>query len=165
MLHLPLAGRFPLGQMKNAPPQTIGPAQTAVGSINSSSKGWSCFQAMSHLKTSSKILLTIKGRSTPLPTTAMMIPASDCQGFWNPHRLQVGYRRVWVRVQIPVPATYKMSLRTSKTDENWWRYGQNGRKHHLAQISVISWSFWLIFGGKTRGFAGRVSMGTGTGYP
>ena len=37
---------------------------------------------------------------------------SDCHG------LRVGYVQVWVRVQIPVPATYKTSPRTSKTDDN-----------------------------------------------
>ena len=94
---------------------------------------------------------------------ALCDSSRDCQGFWNPHGLRVGYRRVQVRVRISVPVTYKMSLRTSKTDENWWRYGQNGRKHHLAHISLISWLFWLIFGGKTRGFVGRVEAGTGTG--
>ena len=89
--------------------------------------------------------------------------SSDCQGFWNPHRLLVGYRWARVWVQIPVPASYKMSSRTSKTDKNWWRYGQNGRKHHLAHISVISHPFWLIFGGKTRGVAGKGLWGRGTG--
>ena len=68
-----------------------------------------------------------------------------------------------MRVQIPVPATYKMSPTTFKIDGNWWRYGQNGRKHHLAHISVISWSFWVIFGGKTRGVAGKGPWGRGTG--
>ena len=71
--------------------------------------------------------------------------------------------RVRVRVQIPVPVTYKMSPRTSKTDGNWWRYGQNDRKQHLAHISVISEPFWLIFGGKTRRVAGKGPRGTGTG--
>ena len=43
---------------------------------------------------------------------------SDCQGFLNPHGLRVGYMRVRVWDQIPVPANYKTSPRTSKTDEN-----------------------------------------------
>jgi len=51
-----------------------------------------------------------------------------------------------VRVQIPVPATYKMSPKTFKTDGNWWRYGQNDRKHHLAHILIISGLFWLFLG-------------------
>jgi len=90
---------------------------------------------------------------------------SDYQGFLDLHGLRVGYMWVGVRVRIPVPATYKISPRTSKTDGNWWRYGQNGRKHHLAHISVISWSFWLIFGGKTRRVAGKGPWGRGTGTP
>src|ERR1700689_2339531 len=73
--------------------------------------------------------------------------------------------RVRVRVQTFVPATYKTSPRTSKTDGNWWRYGQNDRKHHLAHISIISWSFQLIFGGKTRRVAGKGPCGRGTGTP
>jgi len=67
---------------------------------------------------------------------------SDCQGFWNLHGLWVGYRRVWVWVQIPVPVAYKTSSRTSKMDEIWQRYGQNSRKYCLAHISVIFGPFW-----------------------
>ena len=63
--------------------------------------------------------------------------------------------QVEVRVQIPLSAIYKTNPRTSKMDENWWRYGQTGRKHHLAHISVISWSFWLIFGEKTHRVADK----------
>jgi len=69
--------------------------------------------------------------------------------------LRVGYRWVRVRVQIPVPTTYKTSSRTSKTDKNWQRYGQNSRKYCLAHISVISGLFWLFLGSKTRGVAGK----------
>ena len=43
----------------------------------------------------------------------------------------------------------------SKTDENWGRYGLNDRKHQLAHISFISWSFGLIFGEKTHRVAGK----------
>jgi hypothetical protein len=92
---------------------------------------------------------------------------SDCQGFWNPHGLQVGYRRVQIWVQISVPATYKTSPRTSKMDRNWWRYGPNSRKYCLAHISVISGPFWLFLGSKTHRVTGK---GTGwkkkpQGYP
>ena len=97
------------------------------------------------------------------PCLLWYVSTSDCQGFLNPYGLRVGYTRVRVRVQISVPATYKTSPRTSETDGNWWRYGPNNRKHHLAHISVISWSFGLIFGGKTRRFAGKGPWGTGTG--
>ena len=90
--------------------------------------------------------------------------SSDCQGFWNPHGLRVGYRRVRVRVQIPVPATYKTSPRTSKTDRNWWRYGPNSRKYCLAHISVISGPFWLFLGSKTHRVAGKGPWGKGTGW-
>jgi len=89
---------------------------------------------------------------------------SDCQGFWNPHGLRVGYRWVQVWVQIPVPATYKMSPRTSKTDRNWWRYGPNSRKYCLAHISVISGPFWLFLGSKTHRVAGKGPWGKGTGW-
>ena len=98
---------------------------------------------------------------------------SDCQGFWNPHGLWVGYRQVWVWVQIYVPTTYKMSPRTSKTDRNWWTYGPNSRKYCLAHISVISGPFWLFLGSKTCRVAGKGPWGKGTmgwekkpqGYP
>jgi len=89
---------------------------------------------------------------------------SDCQGFWNPHGLRVGYRRVRVRVQIPVPATYKTSPRTSKMERNWWRYGPNSRKYCLAHISVISGPFWLFLGSKTRRVAGKGPWGKGMGW-
>jgi len=89
---------------------------------------------------------------------------SDCQGFWNLHGLRVGYRRVRVWVQIPVPASYKTSSRTSKTDENWQRYGQNSRKYCFAHISVISGPFWLFLGSKTRRVAGKGPWGKGTGW-
>jgi hypothetical protein len=81
---------------------------------------------------------------------------SDCQGFWNLHRLWVGYRQVQVWVHISVSATYKTSPRTSKTDKNWWTYGQNSRKYCLAHISVISGPFWLFLGSKTHRVRVRV---------
>ena len=68
---------------------------------------------------------------------------------------------VGVWVWISVPTTYKKSPRTSKMDENWWRYGQNSRKHHLEHISVISWLFWLIFGGKAHGVTGMLKKPQG----
>ena len=73
--------------------------------------------------------------------------------------------RVRVQVRISVPTTYKTSPRMSKTDGNWWRYHQNGRKHHLAHISVISLSFWPIFGEKTCKVAGKGPWSTSTGTP
>jgi len=103
--------------------------------------------------------------SSSWPGSHTRAVTSDCQGFWNPHRLWVG--RVRVRVQKSVPATYKTSSRTSKTDENWQRYGQNNRKYCFAHISVISGLFWLFLGSKTHRVAGK---GTGwkkkpQGYP
>ena len=89
---------------------------------------------------------------------------SDCQGFWNLHGLQVGYRWVWVWVQKSVPTTYKKSSRTSKMDKNWQRYGQNSRKYCLAHISVISGPFWLFLGSKTHRVAGKDPWGKGIGW-
>ena len=89
------------------------------------------------------------------PPLAPLRLGSDCHG------LQVRYMRLQVPVHIPVPATYKTSPRMSKTNENWWRYGPNDRKHQLAHISFISWSFGLIFGGKTHRVAVKDLWGTG----
>jgi len=100
------------------------------------------------------IIAEIRKRSKHGLQYLTTVECSDCQGFWNPHGLRVGYRRVLVRVQIPVPASYKTSPRTSKTDKNWWRYGPNSRKYCLAHISVISGPFWLFLGSKTRRVSG-----------
>jgi len=89
---------------------------------------------------------------------------SDCQGFWNPHGLWVEYRQVRVQVHISVPATDKTSSRTSKTDKNWQRYGQNSRKYCFAHISVISGQFWLFSSSKTRRVVGKGPWGKGTGW-
>ena len=63
------------------------------------------------------------------PREASTLPDEIILGLGNitgsdtPHGLRVGYRRVRVRVRIPIPATYKTSPRSCKTDKNWLRYG------------------------------------------
>ena len=98
-----------------------------------------------------------------MPDTTGGHPHSDCHRFLNLHGLGVRVPRVQVRVRISVPVTFKTSPRISKTDGNWWRYGQNNRKHHLAHISVIPGPFWLILGRKTRWVVGKSPVSTGTG--
>jgi len=131
--------------------------QSCVLSLSSDSRAkswWGCGQTNTILMGSTLSRFVEELSRAITGSVFKLTIVSDCQGFLNLHGLRVG---VWVR--IPVPATYKMSPRTSKTDENWWRYDQNGRKHHLAHILVISWLFWLIFRGKTRGVVGKGPWG------
>ena len=74
-----------------------------------------------------------------------------------------GYSRVRVRVRNMVPASFKTSQRSCKTDKNWLRYGQK-RVVSLSSPFLIRFGcFWSHFEGKTRHPAGKYPYGYGYG--